>query len=98
MTARHGIAVGCALGLITSGIVVALMWFRVSGVLRVGQTDLMYVLWPSSVMLIVGWRNTLPGIAITLFSVILNCFTYIAVVLLLRAGISLIARPKAVRE
>jgi hypothetical protein len=74
------------------------MWFRVSGVLRVGHTELMYVLWPSSVMLIVGWRSTLPGIAITLFSVILNCVTYITVVLLLRAGISLLAGPKAVRE
>lgn len=98
MTTRHGIAIGCVLGLVTSGIVLTLMWFGVSGVLHFANTDLMYVLWPSSVMLTVGWRNTLPGIAITLISVILNCLTYTAVVLLLRAGISLIAGPKAVRE
>jgi hypothetical protein len=41
---------GAAIGLLVSGSVLALMWFGVSGVLRTGNTDLMYVFWPSSVV------------------------------------------------
>jgi hypothetical protein len=32
----------------------------------------MYVFWPSSVMLVVGWRTTILGIMITASSVVIN--------------------------
>jgi hypothetical protein len=32
----------------------------------------MYVFWPSSVMLVVGWRATILGIMITAWSVVIN--------------------------
>jgi hypothetical protein len=32
----------------------------------------MYVFWPSSVMLVVGWRTTILGIMITALSVVIN--------------------------
>ena len=67
------------LGLCVSLAVLTLMWFGVSGVLNLGHTDLMYVFWPSSLMLTVGWRSTPLGIAITVVSVALNCSLYMAV-------------------
>lgn len=77
---------GAAVGLLVSGLVLALLWFGVSGVLYVGRTDLMYVFWPSSVVLIGGWKTTALGIAITAYSVLTNCLMYAGVALLLRWG------------
>jgi hypothetical protein len=76
MTTRQVLIVGGIVGLIMSSAVVALIWFGVAGVLNVGHTDLMYVLWPSSVMLVVGWRSTIPGVVITAMSVAINCLLY----------------------
>jgi hypothetical protein len=59
--------------------VLTLMWVGVSGVLNIGHTDLMYVFWPSSLMLTAGWRSTPLGIASTVVSVSLNCLLYLAV-------------------
>jgi len=66
--------------------VLALMWFGVAGVLRVGNTDLIYVFWPSSVMLVLGWRSTIPGVMITISSVAINCLVYMVVAVLLRSA------------
>jgi hypothetical protein len=76
MNTRWVLLMGAVAGLCVSIAVLALMWFGVRGVLNVGHTDLMYVVWPSSLMLTVGWRSTLPGIAITVVSVALNCSLY----------------------
>ena len=78
MTTRQVLLAGGIVGLSVSGVVLALLWFGVSGVLIVGRTDLMYVFWPSSVMLVVGWRSTIPGIMITASSVVINCLLYMA--------------------
>jgi hypothetical protein len=43
--------------------------------------------WPSSVMLTLDWCCTVLGILITASSVAINCLIYIAIGLLLRAGI-----------
>jgi hypothetical protein len=48
--------------------ILALPPMGVSGVLFVNQVDFMYVLWPFSLMLTVGWRTTPLGAAITLLS------------------------------
>jgi hypothetical protein len=39
----------------------------------------MYIFWPSSLMLAVGWRSTAPGMATTVASVAINCALYMAV-------------------
>jgi hypothetical protein len=79
------IAIGAGVvGLAVSGVILALVAFGVSGVMTVGETDLMYVLWPSSRMLIVGWRTTVAGISFTAFAIALNCLLYASVAILLR--------------
>jgi hypothetical protein len=76
------------LGLLMSGLILTLLAFGVSGVLIVGgNTDLMYLLWPASSMLIVGWHTTPLGILITIASVVINCAMYIVIVLGLRAAV-----------
>ncbi len=74
-----------------SGAVLALFWFGVAGVLVVGKTDLMYVFWPASVMLVVGcgWRSTIPGMID--YRVAINCLLYMAVADLLRVVVRLAA-------
>jgi hypothetical protein len=78
MTTRQVLIVCGIIGLLVSSAVLALLWFGVAGVLVVGKTDLMYVLWPSSVMLLTSWRSTIPGIMITASSVVINCLLYMA--------------------
>ena len=84
MTTRRVLLAGGIVGLGVSGTVLALIWFGVAGVLIVGRTDLMYVFWPSSVMLVVGWSTTIPGIMITASSVVINCLLYMALAYALR--------------
>jgi hypothetical protein len=83
---------GAAIGLVVSGGVLILLWLGVSGVLEVGRTDLMYVLWPSSLVLVGGWHTTPLGILITICSVVTNCLLYAGLALMLRWGIGLIAK------
>jgi hypothetical protein len=78
MTTRQVLIVGSIVGLLVSSAVLALLWFGVTGVLISGKTDLMYVFWPSSVMLVTSWRNTIPGMMITASSVAINCLLYMA--------------------
>jgi len=80
VTTRQVLIVGGIVGLLLSSAVLALIWFGVAGVLTVGRTDLnlMYVIWPSSVMLTGGWRTTIPGVMITASSVVINCLLYMA--------------------
>jgi hypothetical protein len=44
----------------------------------------MYVFWPSSVMLVVGWRATILGIMITASSVVINYLLHMQLVYVLR--------------
>jgi hypothetical protein len=79
MATRLVLGIGAFVGFCISLAVLVLLWFGVAGVLNVGRTDLMYIFWPSSLMLTVGWRSTAPGIATTVVSVALNCMLYMAV-------------------
>ena len=67
---------GGVVGLLVSSVVLALFWFGVAGVLVIGKTDLKYIFWPSSVMLVASWRSTIPGMMITASSVAINCLLY----------------------
>jgi len=72
-------------GFCVSIAVLVLLWFGVAGVLIVGGTDLMYLFWPSSLMLTVGWHSTFPGVMTTVASVGLNCVAYMAFAYLLHS-------------
>ena len=73
--------IGALFGLATSGAVLTLEWFGVSGVLHANATgtDWKLVFWPAFVMLLVGWYSTIPGLIITVFAVAINCVLYMAI-------------------
>ena len=77
------------MGLLASGVVLALLWFGVAGVLRIGRTDLMHLLWPSSLMLTITWDSTLFGITLTVISVALNVLMYGAIATLVERALRL---------
>lgn len=83
---------GATVGLLVAGAILVLLWLGVSGILKAGQTDVMYVLWPSSLILVAGWRTTSVGILIALLAVLVNCALYACLATLLRSGIGLVAR------
>jgi hypothetical protein len=91
MTTRQALIVGGIVGLVVSSALLALLWFGVAGVIVVGKTNLMYVFWPASVMLVVGWRRTIPGMMITASAVAINCLLYMLVSYWLRVVVRLIA-------
>ena len=79
MTTRQALLTGVTVGFCVSVAVLALLWFGVAGILMVGQTDLMQIFWPSSLMLTVDWRSTVPGVVATVASVTINCLLYMIV-------------------
>src|SRR6202162_3456748 len=76
MTMRLSVSAGVVVGLMVSSAALALLAYGVAGVLTVTGIDLMYILWPASLMLTTGWRTTVPGVTLTIISVFLNCVTY----------------------
>jgi hypothetical protein len=89
LTTRRVAIVGSGVGLLVSGVVLVLLWWGVAGVLRIGHTDLMYVLWPSSSMLTITWDRTPFGITLTVISVALNVLMYGAIATLLERAFRL---------
>ena len=87
MTTWQSAVVGGTVGLLVSGLVLMLLWFGVAGVRMVGRSDLMYFLWPSSLMLTVTWGRTLNGIMTTIAAVALNVLMYGTIGILLQKGI-----------
>ena len=78
MTTKRVLLAGVAVGFCVSIAVLVLLWFGVAGVLNIGRTDLMYILWPSSLILTSGWRSSFVGVATTVVSVGVNCLLYMA--------------------
>src|SRR5690348_13724818 len=76
-----------SIGLMVSMAILGLIAFGVAGVFNRGDIELMYVLWPSSVMLTTTWHTTVLGMSCTVASVFLNFLTYAAVAVLLRIGL-----------
>jgi hypothetical protein len=83
LTTRQVAIVGGTVGLFVSGAVLVLIWFGVAGALAIGHTDLMYLLWPSSLMLTVTWDKSLIGITLTVISVAVNIVMYGVIAILL---------------
>jgi hypothetical protein len=97
MANRRAIVIGSAFGLIAACTVMVLFWYGVSGILVWGQIDFMYVLWPVSVILPGDWHRTIPGLIMTALLVMINCLTYSAFALLLRAFTCMIVKHKNFR-
>jgi hypothetical protein len=87
LTTRQIAIVGGTVGLLVSGAVLVLLWFGVASILATVHTDLMYLLWPSSLMLTVTWDKTLFGITLTVISVALNILMYGVIAILLQTVI-----------
>ncbi len=86
-TTKAAALLGASVGLTISFAVLALLWFGVLGVLTIKGVDLIYIAWPSSIILTVGWRSTPHGVATTIISV-MNCGLYGIIGILLRAAIA----------
>ncbi len=78
---RKLLLVAAGAAVVICAVVLTLIVYGVRGVLNFHGIDLMYVFWPSSIMLLTSWRSTPLGITVTAASVLLNCLTYIAVAL-----------------
>jgi len=89
LTTRQIAIVGGTVGLFVSGAVLVLIWFGVSGALAIGHTHLMYLLWPSSLILTITWDKTLIGITLTVISVALNIVMYGVIAILLEKAFRL---------
>jgi mannose/fructose/N-acetylgalactosamine-specific phosphotransferase system component IIC len=89
---KNALIAGAVIGLIVCGGILSLLWFGVSGVLGVRGIDLMYVLWPSSVLLVVTWHSTITGVTITALAVAMNCLMYMTLALVVRASVRFVVR------
>jgi hypothetical protein len=92
MTKPRLILIAGTIGLIVSIAILTLMAFGVAGVLTIHEIDLMYVLWPSSLILTTSWRTTARGISLTVISLFLNFSTYSVIAVLLRSGLQSILK------
>ena len=86
MTLRRTLLLGGLAGLLPPLVVLTLLWRFGVFIILMGGIDLRAILWPSSVMLTLGWCCTVAGILITISSVAINCLMYIAIALLLHAS------------
>jgi hypothetical protein len=85
MSTRQTAIIAGATALMVSGTVLGLLWrYGVWEIMALGKTDLRVILWPSSIMITVGWCSTAAGILTTVSSIAINCLLYIGVALLLR--------------
>ena len=81
MSVRKTVLVGSVVGLVMSGMILVVDW-------NVGMsTRVRHVLWPSSAILSADWCCTVHKALITISSIAINCLVYVAIALLLRAGI-----------
>jgi len=92
MTNRRLILSAGTIGLLISIAILTSIAFGVAGVLTIHEVNLMYVLWPSSLILRTTWRTTGRGISITVISIFLNCLTYAVIAVLLRAGLQCVLK------
>jgi hypothetical protein len=61
-----------------------LLRYGIWEIMVLGKTDVRVILWPSSIMITVGWCSTAAGIMTTISSIAINCLLYVGIALLLR--------------
>lgn len=85
MSTKQTAVIAGVAALIVPGVVLTLLWrYGIWEIMVPGNTDLRVILWPSSVMITVGWCSTAAGIMTTVSSIAINCLLYIGMALLLR--------------
>jgi hypothetical protein len=85
MSTRQTAIIASAVALIVCGTFLDLLWsYGIWEIMLFGKTDVRVILWPSSIMMTVGWRSTTAGITMTISSIAINCILYIGITLLLR--------------
>jgi hypothetical protein len=85
VTIGRTVTVAGIAALVVSGTVLGLLVrFGIWKYMLFGRIDLRLIVWPSSVMLPLDWCTTAHGIFMTLFSVVVNCFLYVGIALMLR--------------
>jgi hypothetical protein len=85
MGTKQTAIIGSAIALSVCGTVLGLLWrYGIWEIMVLGKTDLRVIVWPSSMMITVGWCSTVTGIMTTVASIAINCILYAGVALLLR--------------
>ncbi len=93
LTKKRTAIVGGIVGLVVCiTILVLLDLYGVWYLFPIGHSDLRVILWPSSVMLTVGWRTSVPGVLITLSSIAINCMVYALAALVLHVSLGQLKR------
>lgn len=92
MTKRQAAVLGGGIGLTVSGVILAIVWLGVSGVLFVANVDLASVFWPSFFLLTTSWHSSIPGAVMTLCAIAINCLIYALLALALWAVVRTISR------
>ena len=84
MSTRQTAAIAGAVSLAVCVTVLALLWRYGIWRVMIWKMDLRAVLWPSSIMVTVGWNCTVAGIMTTICSIVISCLLYVGIALLLR--------------
>ena len=85
MTTKQTAIIASALALSVCGIILGLLWrYGIWEIMVLGKTDIRAILWPSSIMITVGWYCTPAGLMTTISSMAINCLLYVGIALLLR--------------
>jgi hypothetical protein len=92
MTTRRVLLIGSIGGFVVPAIALALLSSGLPSDFMAGDLNLTRLLWPSYVMLVVGWRSTIPGMMITILSVVTNCLLYMALAYIIRRIVGLVHR------
>jgi hypothetical protein len=85
MSTKQTAIIASAVALTVCGIVLGLLWrYGIWEIMVLGKTDVRVILWPSSIMITLGWCSTPAGIMTTISSIAINCLLYVGIALLLR--------------
>jgi hypothetical protein len=87
VSARQAAILGGAVGLAVSAVILVLLWWGVAGILFVGNVDLASLFWPSFFLLTTNWHSSVPGAAITLCAIAINCLIYALLALAVWAAV-----------
>jgi hypothetical protein len=85
MSRKQTAIIASAVALTVCVTVLGLLWrYGIWEIMALGKTDVRVILWPSSIMITVGWCTTAGGIMTTISSITINCLLYVGIALLLR--------------
>jgi hypothetical protein len=85
MSTKQIAIIASAVAFTVCGTVLGLLWeYGIWEIMLLGRTDVRVILWPSSIMITVGWCSTTAGIITTISSIAINCLLYVGIALLPR--------------